>query len=136
MVTANKLRVPLGFNLVPLTLAKLSVSSCSLPALEQSGGTRSPYKHGLGPQVRMLCSRSWPCWAPTGLRTPAGGPVVPENDRQASLQLPAAPRLPGKPVWQANAYLRRAALLIRTLSQRSDGAVVLICSIFCSLASI
>ena len=40
-MAANKLRVPLGFDLVPLTLARPSVSSCSLPALEQSGGTRS-----------------------------------------------------------------------------------------------
>ena len=99
MVVANKLRVPLGFSLVPLQHAKpswgLLLLACSAA---ERGGPGPRYKHGLGPQVRLLCSRSWLCWAPTGLRTPAGGPVVPDNDRQASLQLPAATGLPGMPV--------------------------------------
>ena len=175
MAVANKLRVPLGFDLVPLQLAKPSAGSCSLPALQQSGGTGPRYKHGLGPQVRLLCSRSRLRWAPTGLRTPAGGPVMPiiparllcsqtsgtpsliamqqkqaslgahrpahaswracdaNYTRQASLQLPAAKGLPGKLVLQANAYFRSAALRNCKRSQRSDGAVVLISSIFCVL---
>ena len=58
---------------------------------------------------------------------------MPEYDRQASLQLPAAKGLPGKPVLQANAYFRSAALRNCMRSQRSDGAVVLISSIFCVL---
>ena len=133
MAVVNKLRVPLGFDLVPLQLAKPSAGSCSLPALGQSGGTGPRYKHGLGPQVRLLCSRSRLRWAPTGLRTPAGGPVMPEYDRQASLQLPAAEGLPGKPVLQVNAYFRSAALRVCMRSQRSDGAVVLISSTSCVL---
>ena len=60
--------------------------------------------------------------------------MVPENDRQASLQLPAATRLPGQPLWQASAYLRSAALRVRTRLQRSDGTVVLISSIYCFLS--
>ena len=133
MAVANKLRVPLGFDLVPLQLAKPSAGSCWMPALQQSGGTGPRYKHGLGPQVRLLCSRSRLRWAPTGLRTPAGGPVMPEYDRQASLLLPAAKGLPGKPVLQANAYFRSAALRVCMRSLRSDGAVVLISSISCVL---
>ena len=57
--------------------------------------------------------------------------MVPENDHQASLQLPAATRLPGQPLWQASAYLRSAALRVRTRLQRSDGTVVLISSMYC-----
>ena len=60
--------------------------------------------------------------------------MVPMCDRQAPLQLPAATGLPGKPVWQANAYFRSAAWLGSTRSQRSDGAVVLISSIYSVLS--
>ena len=59
--------------------------------------------------------------------------MVPEYGRQAPLQLPAATGLPGKPVWQANAYFRSAELLVRTQAQRAVGAVVSLSSIYCPL---
>lgn len=73
------------------------------------------------------------CWAPKGLHTPARGLVLPEYGLQAPLQPPAATGLPRQRVWQANTYCRSAELLVRTQSQRSDGAVVLISSISCSV---